>query len=210
MSDIAASERRLAAALDRIDYILENAPARPEPSEAGSVADDSVLRSRLEDARAENARLAAELQVLRDKQGQTLDQALSDTRDRLTGAARETARLAAANDELAAANRALIAAQGSQDGGTAATQSAYEAEIESLRAARAAEIAQMGDLMAELERLLKAGDGTIDGSSAGPDYAEEGETPDMARDPESGFDAVDDDIGDEDLAGSPNEDSEDR
>lgn len=62
MSDIAAAERRLSAALDRIDYLLENGPgpraAVPDP--------DPETAARLEQALARNAELMQELDDLRD------------------------------------------------------------------------------------------------------------------------------------------------
>ncbi|MCQ0969789.1 hypothetical protein MLD63_05020 [Paracoccus sp. TK19116] len=194
MSDIAASERRLAAALDRIDYVLENAPLRSEDP-AVSTAEDSALQAQLAEARSENARLAADLQALHDAQGQAMEQSLSDAGDRLTGAGREAARLAAANEELAAANRALIAAQGG-DAATA-TQAALNAEIESLRAARAAEIAQMGDIMAELERLLGSGEpGSPRSAEPASDESGSPEEP-MAQGDATGVAAASDDTGHE-------------
>lgn len=155
MTDISVSERRLSAALDRIDQLLEagagrssvSAPA-PDPSAV------AALQQRIEDLQAQNTRLAAELAALRTEQGTPLEAALAEARTRLSGASEQAARLAAANDDLAAANRTLIdAASGSGDTEQASIE-ALEAEIEALRAARAAEIAQMGDIMVELERLL--------------------------------------------------------
>ena len=234
MSDIAASERRLAAALDRIDYVLENAPARVDEA-AVSTAEDSALQAQLAEAQAENARLAADLQALHDARGQTLEQSLADVGDRLTGAGREAARLAAANDDLSAANRALIAAQGGNGDAEAAIHAAYEAEIESLRAARAAEIAQMGDIMAELERLLGASEaaaaqsGTAKPDDALPDGAlsaaaaqddpqpqadstgiaatSDATAPELSREPDPAFGAVYDDAPDDDFAPDRDQDA---
>ena len=68
--------------------------------------------------------------------------------------AEQAALLAAANDDLAAANRALIQAAAGEGDVIETVTVALEAEIEALRAARAAEAAQLGALMAEVERLL--------------------------------------------------------
>ncbi len=81
-------------------------------------------------------------------------QRLAEANERLSGAGEQAARLAAANDGLAAANRALIDAAGDPAQGDAATRMALEAEIESLRATRAAEIAQMADILDSLDRML--------------------------------------------------------
>ncbi|WP_195759802.1 hypothetical protein [Paracoccus sp. S-4012] len=120
MSDLSASERRLLAALDRIDRSID------------------LIRAREAEAPAPAAEGAS-----------------------------EAARLAAANDELIAANRALMAALDGQGGGEDASRRALEAEIEALKAARAAEIAQLGDVLGALEALT----GRQDGGPAGDEEA---------------------------------------
>lgn len=76
-------------------------------------------------------------------------------------AGQEAARLSAANEALAAANRALIEAAGlPRDEALAA----LEAEVEALRAARAAEMAQMGDIIDTLDRMA--------GEAAAPETAD--------------------------------------
>ncbi|WP_295047947.1 hypothetical protein [uncultured Paracoccus sp.] len=137
MSDISVSERRLSAALDRIDQFLDR---------GGSVhaAPGVDLRTDLHD---DLAAAQAQIRTLTDRLEQQ-------------DMAEQAARLAAANDDLIAANRALIQQAGQGD--MAETVSlALEAEIEALRAARAAEAAQLGALMAEVERLLAEDDAPI-------------------------------------------------
>lgn len=131
MTDISVSERRLSAALDRIGQCLDRGGLGSAPSGAD-------LRPELDAAQAQIAALME--QVARQGDGIDLGE--------------QAARLAVANDDLAAANRALIqAASGDGDRNEAVTL-ALEAEIEALRAARAAEAAQLGALLAEVERLL--------------------------------------------------------
>ncbi|MFC3168964.1 hypothetical protein [Paracoccus fontiphilus] len=144
MSDISVSERRLSAALDRIDRLLERGgfPA------ASSGPD---LRAELDAAHAQIAALTEQLS--RQGDGPAL--------------AEQAARLAAANDELAAANRALIQAASGDSDRVEAVSVALEAEIEALRAARAAEAAQLSTLLAEVERLLAENEG----SAATPEIA---------------------------------------
>ena len=119
---------------------------------AGGVAG---VEEQLHAAHSENQRLSAELVLLHERQAALLahcEAQLAQSHDRLLGAGQEAARLAAANEALAEANRTLIVGAGV----TADTAClALEAEIESLRAARAAEIAQMGDLLAELDRMIE-------------------------------------------------------
>ncbi|MDO5632175.1 MAG: hypothetical protein Q4G22_10090 [Paracoccus sp. (in: a-proteobacteria)] len=144
MSDIATAERRLSAALDRIDYLLETGRLRQIPA---APASDSDLAARLDAALAENERLSQELAVAQNHAP------AADTANRLQEAIEEIARLALANEELSNANRALIEAQPGENSDQASI-AALEAEIQALRAAREAEIAQLGDIMAELERLM--------------------------------------------------------
>ncbi|MDO5706007.1 MAG: hypothetical protein Q4G49_13205 [Paracoccus sp. (in: a-proteobacteria)] len=154
MSDIATAERRLNAALDRIDYLLDSGRLRqaaPDATPAPAAADPDLI-AQLDAALAEIDRLSAELDDLRARP----DTAPHDDA-RLTEAGAEIARLANANDQLAAANRALIDA--TPEDGNDPSIAALEAEIQALRAAREAEIAQLGDIMAELERLLGAKNG---------------------------------------------------
>ncbi|MBW7055965.1 hypothetical protein KY389_04550 [Paracoccus bogoriensis] len=124
MTEISASERRLSAALDRIDQLLEAGAARPR------MGDDPRV-------------------------GQ-LEAALAEAEIRLREAQDGAARLSAANDGLAAANRLLIEA--AETGGVTRDEAidALRAEIAALRAAREAEMAQMAEIMAELGRLLPA------------------------------------------------------
>ena len=133
MSDISVSERRLSAALDRIDQLLDGAGSRPQTT-------DGDMQRRLDEVLAENKRLKAQLEASGGAS--------------MASAGEIAARLAAANDELASANRALIEAASGQGDMIEAASVALEAEIEALRAARAAEIGQLGDIMGELERLL--------------------------------------------------------
>lgn len=148
MSDISASERRLSAALDRLDQLLDSQPV-PAPSEdAGQIHD---LTRQLEQLQGENDRLKqAAAQPDREQPSQDLD----ETRRQLDEARQRNAELAAANDELANANRNLIEAQETGGIGADEVRDALEAEVKALRAARQAEIAQMSEIMAELERLL--------------------------------------------------------
>ena len=142
--DLTASEKRLTAALDRIDRLIDRA--------AAPAADQGALH----DSRAENQRLSQELAALHQRQSATLascEARLAEAHRRLVDAGQEAARLAAANDALAEANRALIDAAGlPQD----QALDALQAEIAALRAARAAEVAQMGDIIDTLDRMAGA------------------------------------------------------
>ncbi len=154
--DLTASEKRLIAALDRLDHFIDRAGlARAAAPAAAAVSGDHAgIEARLHAAHDENQRLSGELVLLHERQtAQLADYGirLTEANERLLGAVQEAARLAAANEVLANANRALIAAAGAP---ADEARLALEAEIESLRAIRAAEIAQMGDLLAVLDRMV--------------------------------------------------------
>ena len=162
MSDISVSERRLTAALDRIDQYLDR---------GGMVSPSSGpdLRTELEAAQARIAELTEQLSRVGNGDGQAREPEL----------AQHAARLAAANDELAAANRALIEAAAGEGDGLEAVSVALEAEIEALRAARAAESAQLASLLAEVERLL----GDAETPAATPEIAgDDGGVPEVDTD----------------------------
>lgn len=144
MSDISVSERRLSAALDRIDQFLDRGGVVP-------AAHGPDLRAELQAAHAQIAALTRRLEQ--------------------ADMAEQAARLAAANDDLAAANRALIQAAAGEGDLAEAVTAGLEAEIEALRAARAAEAAQLGALMAEVERLLAEGDGAPASPAVTPELA---------------------------------------
>lgn len=141
MNEIAASERRLSAALDRIDQLLESGIGQT------ALAEPSDIQAKLDAAKAENQRLLAEIAALRDAP------ATSDTAAPATDAGEQLARLAAANEELIAANRALMDSADSNEA-IEAIRSACNVEVEALRAARFAEIANLAEIMGELDRLL--------------------------------------------------------
>ena len=147
MSDITASERRLSAALDRLDQLLEAGQKR-DGDHPGALAD---LTRRLAEAESRNADLERQLS---EGQPAAATSQLFDLQARLETASEQSARLSAANEDLMAANRNLIDAEQTGGVGEDERREALEAEIAALRAAREAEMAQMSEIMTELERLL--------------------------------------------------------
>src|SRR5699024_8832056 len=102
MNDTSASERRLIAALDRIDRALDGV--------SGRVRSQGDTAERLARAEAELAGLTerlAEAEGARDTAVNAAEAAMADADHRIALATAEVARLAGASDELAAANRAL-------------------------------------------------------------------------------------------------------
>lgn len=155
MKDLSAAERRLIAALDRMDHAVERAARRMAELGAAAVAPAPAPS-------APGTDVSAEVAALHDRQAATVEamqQQLGRAHERLAETGARAAQLAAANDALAQANRQLAAAAGgapadwARDGG-AAILAALEAELAALRAARAAEIAHMGEILDALDRML--------------------------------------------------------
>ena len=159
MSDITASERRLSAALDRMDQLLDaGLPAR---ADTGLIAE--LTRQRDEAL----ARLAERPDAAPEAAADTVD--LGGLQAHLDAATEQAAALARANDALIAANRDLIEAQETGGIGPDEQMAALEAELDALRAARAAEMAQMSEIMTELERLLADEPAILEPASAPSD-----------------------------------------
>lgn len=156
MKDLSAAERRLIAALDRLDNAVERAARRiaepPQPGRTGAAAP----------VPGTGAEISPQIAALHDRQAATLEamqMRLAEAQERLAAAGEQAARLAAANDDLARANRALVEAAGGgpetwAERGEPAALAALHAEVEALRAARAAEVAQMSEILDALDRML--------------------------------------------------------
>lgn len=183
--DLNASEKRLIAALDRIDRFLDQSAGAGRGQ--GDAPELAALEAELRAMRDENARLSQEMVLLHERQSAAATQyeaRLAAAQDRVQALGQETAQLTAANEALAAANRALSgAAAPSGD----ATRGALEAEIESLRASRAAEIAQMGDIIETLDRMIGTPEVAVDAAppAAAPSRRAPARAPAPAREPEA-------------------------
>lgn len=187
MSELASFEQRLIAALDRIDYSLDMSARQGDAPATQDAADGDAQTTAL---RAENADLRKRLEeavaTLPDFSAATMNatapkaeaDALSQTEARLSQAMRESARLAASNEQLIAANRALMQAMTGDDKLDALRQ-ALDAEAEALRAARAAEVAQMGDVLVALEQLLSRRKADSDAPRPGDDAPADAVLPDV-------------------------------
>lgn len=155
MKVLSAAERRLIAALDRLDNAVDEAARRMAEQPAAR------LEAPAASAPVAEGPISPEIAELHGRQAATveaLQMRLAEADERLAAAGEQAARLAAANEELAQANRALMEAAGGPEAwaesGEVATFAALQAEIEALRAARAAEIAQMSEILDTLDRML--------------------------------------------------------
>jgi len=163
MDDIAEFERRISAALDRIGRGLEGraAPA-PAPSEG---ADASSLATQLEEERLANAQLEERVRALKARQDgklAELEAKVDQSRSRAAGMDRELQRLRQVNAELRDINDQMRRALAEGVSEPHLVNKAMLAELEALRATRAADAAEMDAILAELTPIIEkeAGDAT--------------------------------------------------
>jgi small-conductance mechanosensitive channel len=165
MSDLAAYERRITAALDRIAQRIEAggapaaAPASP-PKPAG--ADDATLthlREALEKERATNAQLSERLASARQRQdGQLgqLERRVARLTEQLDLQSLEMLRLKKANSRLMEANAALRESYVENFPDHQMINRSISADLEALQAERRAEMAEMEEILSELKPLVAA------------------------------------------------------
>ena len=164
MSDIAAYERRISMALDRIARRLDsgggagaptrNAGAAPAGDESATVAS---LREALEKERAANAQLSERVHQVKQRQETTiaqLERRLARLTEQLDLQSLEMLRLKKANARLMESNAALREAQAEGFPDTTLVNRSISAELEALQTERRAEMAEMEEILAELKPLL--------------------------------------------------------
>lgn len=151
MDDIAEYERRITAALDRAAQALTSLSA-------GEAGDTAALKAELEAERVANQQLEARVRAIKDTQEQTvkaLEDTVADLKSALATRDGELQQLKSVNEELRRSNGALREANAKGVGDADAVNAAMVTEIESLRAARAAERAEIEEILATLEPVLK-------------------------------------------------------
>jgi small-conductance mechanosensitive channel len=163
MSDLAAYERRLSAALDRIARSLEarGAETRAARPPVDPVGDSALvtLREALEKERAANAQLSERVHQVKQRQDTTiaqLERRLARLTEQLDLQSLEMLRLKKANARLIDANTALRDAQAAAFPDATLVNKSISAELEALQAERRAEMAEMEEILAELKPLLAA------------------------------------------------------
>ncbi len=151
MDDISEYERRITAALDRAAQALDKLSA-------GEGGDSQALKDELEAERVANQQLEERVRAIKETQEQTvknLEASVSDLKKALAARDAEMQRLKGVNEELRKSNGALREANAEGVGDAELVNSAMVTEIESLRAARAAERAEIEEILATLEPVLK-------------------------------------------------------
>lgn len=155
MSQVEELERRITAALDRIDRGVDRLGT-------GSDADRiAQLHAELEDEKLAAAQLEERVKALHEKQDARIAELEAETGAQSEALARldgELQRLRAVNDQLRASNSALREANERGVGEPHLINKAMLAELEGLRAARAADVAESAAILGALDKLLKEGE----------------------------------------------------
>ncbi len=160
MSDVKRIEERLSRALDRIAQAAKTQPAAA-PAHPAPDTDSAVLQAALDAERAKTAQLTERVNAVRQRQDSSvasLERKLARMTEQLDLQSLEMLRLKKANTKLIEANRQLREGHEAQVIEPSAINRAMAAELEALRAERAAEAAEMEDALGELKPLMPAGE----------------------------------------------------
>ncbi|WP_306154463.1 hypothetical protein [Roseovarius sp. MMSF_3281] len=161
MSDIPELQRRITAALDRIGQGLDG---MAKPAEDGEI---DTLRQQLEEEKLANAQLEERIKKLKASLSEAeaaRDAAQSDSAEKLTDMDKSLQSLRQANQQLRDNNTALREANAEGVGEAHLINKAMLAELEGLRASRAADKSEADAILSEMEVILQraAGGDTAD------------------------------------------------
>lgn len=161
--DIVELERRITVALDRIGQGLSELGPQAAPNEIDG-SELEALRAALEDERLVTAQLEERIKTLNAR----LDNRFAEATARVEKQAEamekldtELQRLRGANDQLRASNVALREANEKGVGDAQLINKAMQAELEGLRAARAADAAESAAVLSAMEPLLRDDEGEL-------------------------------------------------
>ncbi len=166
MSDISELESRITAALDRIGQGLEALGPKPDPAAGEEL---QQLRVALEEERVVNAQLEERVRAIRQKQESTvskLTQEVERLRQLLEDGESGIAQLRKVNAELRANNGALREAVAQGVAEPHLINKSMMAELEALRAARAADRTEIDAVLAELAPLVEPAQNREEGADA--------------------------------------------
>ena len=150
MSEIDALQQRLTAAMDRITTGLGQL-------DSAGTEDMAALQAALDDERTANAQLNERVRKMTESQEAALAEAKGASeaaQARVSEMDLELQRLRAANDQLRESNVALRSANEEGVGEPHLINKAMLAELESLRATRAADVAEASSIIGALTPLL--------------------------------------------------------
>jgi predicted nucleic acid-binding Zn-ribbon protein len=157
MTELADVEGRIAAALRRIGAGVEAMTGHGAAAPPEAPPDIAAVQAELDEVRAANADLTERNTALRRrmrKQVAALEERVARLTEQADSRGLDLQRLRRANDELIAANRALLEAQADPSALPGAINRVLMSELEALRAARRAESDEVDTVMAELDRLV--------------------------------------------------------
>ncbi|MGP9792071.1 hypothetical protein [Roseinatronobacter sp. NSM] len=162
MSDIKDLEQRISRALDRISRSVDAVRAAPPPQVSSPPSQEvEDLRAQLDAERAKTAQLTERVNAVRQRQESsftTLERRLARMTEQLDLQSLEMLRLKKANTKLIEANRQLRDGHEAMVIEPSAINRALLAELEALRAERAADMVEIEDVLGELKPLIKTGD----------------------------------------------------
>ena len=154
MSDIEELQRRINAALDRIGQGIE-----AQPSGSGDAAQLAEVKQALDDEKLANEQLEERVKSLREKRN-ALEEELEALREQNAGALSrldgELQSLRRANQQLRDNNVALREANAEGVGEPHLINKSMMAELDSLRASRAADQAETSAILSELTAAIEA------------------------------------------------------
>jgi chromosome segregation ATPase len=162
MSDIDELQRRITAAMDRVAAGLEGLSAR-------AAGPDPEMAQALDEERTANAQLSERVRSLKtrsDAETAALRSQVDEAQARIAQLDVELQRVRRANGQLSDACAALQEANAEGVGDAHLINKAMLAELEGLRAARAADVAETSAILAALGPL-------IDGATDDSDTAQE-------------------------------------
>ncbi len=158
MSEIEELERRLISALNRIET---GVAGLARPVEVADTSDqESDLQEALEAERMANAQLEERVKAIKSKQENMVASLEAQVKDLTQAAANDTAtlrQLKQVNAQLRESNAALREANEAGVGDAHLINKAMLAELEALRATRAADVNDMDSILADLKPLIREG-----------------------------------------------------
>jgi chromosome segregation ATPase len=157
VSDLAELERRLTAAMARIERGVETLGSGPGDEMAALEADRNSLRAALEEEKTANAQLEARVQTLKEREASLSASAAQSEamQDRLATLDGEMQALKQVVDQMRANSQALRTANAEGVADPALINRALQVELDSLKAERAVEQKETAAVIAELKPLVE-------------------------------------------------------
>lgn len=162
MSDTADLENRINAALDRIAYRVDHISTAPADAPKAADQSDEVanLQAQLDEERLANEQLKARVEVLKTSRGDAAVALKTSAEENAAKARRleaDVQKMRAVNDRLRDNNAKMRAALAEGVAEPHLINKAMLAELEGLRAARAADKAELDAIITELKPLVEEG-----------------------------------------------------